>query len=164
MHRMNGLDPSALLACVQAKVASPQQVAELLAALMTHVNGTAQPEMFRLLSELELSFTQMKVLFVLDRSDALALKDLAERLSMSLAAMSRSIDGLVRLGYVERRESDTDRRSRLVTLLPHGREALVRVDEARNAIIAAFAATLPDDERTGLRDALLPIAERIRTP
>ena len=49
---------------MQAKVADPQQVAELLAAVVTHVNGTAQPDMFRLLSELEISFTQMKVLFV----------------------------------------------------------------------------------------------------
>ena len=47
------------------------------------------------------------------------------------------------------------------TLLPQGREALARVSEARNAVVAAFAATLPDDERTALRDALLPIAERI---
>jgi DNA-binding MarR family transcriptional regulator len=146
---------------VQAKVANPQQVAELLAAVMTHVNGTAQPEMFRLLSELEISFTQMKVLFVLERTEELALKDLAERLAMSLPAMSRSIDGLVQLGYVGRRESDTDRRSRLVTLLPQGREALGRVLEARDAVMTAFAAALPDDERTALRDALLPIAERI---
>ena len=33
--------------------------------------------MFRLLSELEISFTQMKVLFVLERTAELALKDLA---------------------------------------------------------------------------------------
>ena len=146
---------------MQAKVAKPQQVAELLAAVVTHVNGTAQPEVFRLLSELEISFTQMKVLFVLERTDELALKDLAERLAMSLPAMSRSIDGLVGLDYVGRRESDTDRRSRLVTLLPRGRAALDRVLEARDAVMTAFAASLSDDERTALRDALLPIAERI---
>ena len=129
--------------------------------IVTHVNGTAQPDMLRLLTELEISFTQMKVLFVLDRSPELAVKDLAERLSMSLAAMSRSIDGLVRLDYVARRESDADRRSRLVALTSGGREALARVLAARDAAVTAFAATLPDDERTTLRDALLPIAERI---
>ena len=146
---------------MQAKVADPQQVAELLATVVTHINGSGQPEIFRVLSELEISFTQMKVLFVLERVPELALKDLAERLSMSLPAMSRSIDGLVQLGYVGRRESDADRRSRLVALLPEGRAALGRVTEARNAVVAAFAATLPDHERTALRDALLPIAERI---
>ena len=146
---------------MQAKVADPQEVAELLATVVTHVNGSGQPEIFRVLSELDISFTQMKVLFLLERTPELAVGDLAERLSMSLPAMSRSIDGLVRLGYVGRRESDADRRSRLATLLPRGREALARVAEARNAVVAAFAATLPDDERTALRDALLPIAERI---
>ena len=132
--------------------------------IVTHLNGTAQPDMFRVLSELELSFTQMKVLFVLDRGAELAVKDLAAQLSMSLPAMSRSIDGLVRLGYVGRRESDTDRRSRLVTLLPRGREALTRVLATREAAAIAFAASLPDDERTRLRDALLPIAQRIGSP
>jgi DNA-binding MarR family transcriptional regulator len=75
--------------------------------------------------------------------------------------LSRSIAGLDKLGFVGRRESAAARRSRLVTLPPPGRAALARVSEARNAVIAAVAATLPDEERTALRDALLPIAERI---
>ena len=132
--------------------------------IVTHLNGTAQPDMFRVLSELELSFTQMKVLFALDRGGELAVKDIAEQLAMSLAAMSRSVDGLVQLGYVGRRESDSDRRSRLVALLPPGREALGRVLAAREAAVIAFTASLPDYERNGLRDALLPIAQRIASP
>ena len=132
--------------------------------IVTHLNGTAQPDMFRVLSELEISFTQMKALFVLDRAKELAVTDLAQQLAMSLAAMSRSVDGLVRLGYVGRRESATDRRSRLVTLLPQGQEALGRVLAARQAAVIAFTASLPDDQRTALRDALLPIAERIGSP
>ena len=146
---------------MQATVATPQQLADALNRLSSHINRTASPDMFRVLGEVGLSFTQMKALFLLQESEEMTVKDISARLSMSLPAMSRSIDGLVKLGYVGRRESDADRRSRLLTLLPQGREALTRVSEARNAVVAAFAATLPDDERTALRDALLPIAERI---
>ena len=98
--------------------------------------------MFRVLGELELSFTQMKALFVLSDQGRLPVKDIAASLSMSLAAMSRSVDGLVQRGYVARSESADDRRSRIVTLLPAGRDVLRRVIQARGAALVEFAAGL----------------------
>jgi DNA-binding MarR family transcriptional regulator len=83
---------------------------------------------------------------------------------MSPAAMSRSVDGLVQRGHVARSESASDRRSRLVTLLPQGRDVLDRVAAARGAALVEFAAQLSDSERTALHAALLPIAERISSP
>jgi DNA-binding MarR family transcriptional regulator len=150
---------------VQANVAAPQQVSDLIAVLTTHLNASAFPEMSRVLGELDISFTQMKVLHALDAAeDEISLKSLAAYLSMSLPAMSRSVDGLVNLGLVARRESDADRRSRLLALLPRGRVALRRVSAAREAAVTAFVADLPDADRTALRDALLPIVERITSP
>jgi DNA-binding MarR family transcriptional regulator len=146
---------------VQATVATPQQLADLLAVLSTHVNRTASPDMFRVLGELGLSFTQMKALFLLSEHGELPVKDIAGKLAMSLAAMSRSVEGLVQRGYVARSECASDRRSRLVTLLPAGREVLERVMQARGAALVEFASALPAAERDALHAALLPIAERI---
>jgi DNA-binding MarR family transcriptional regulator len=149
---------------VQSTIASPQQLAALLVQLSTHVNRTASPDMFRVLGEVGLSFTQMKALFLLvDREEA-TVKDLADRLSMSVAAMSRSVDGLVGRGFVARRESESDRRSKLIALLPQGRDVLDRLTAAREAALVEFAGELPDEERTALHKALLPIAERITSP
>jgi DNA-binding MarR family transcriptional regulator len=120
--------------------------------------------MFRVLGELELSFTQMTALFLLAEHGRLPVKDIAGNLSMSLAAMSRSVDGLVRRGFVARSECPSDRRSRLVTLLPAGRDVLGRVMAARGAALVEFASALPDAERDALHAALLPIAERIPSP
>jgi DNA-binding MarR family transcriptional regulator len=147
---------------VQATVATPQQLADLLARVSTHINRTASPDMFRVLGEMGLSFTQMKALFMLvDAADGMSVKELAERLSMSLPAMSRAVDGLVGRGCVTRHECTNDRRSKLITLLPQGREVLARVSAAREAALVEFAAELGDAERTALHSALLPIAERI---
>jgi DNA-binding MarR family transcriptional regulator len=146
---------------VQATVASPQQLADLLSKLSAQINRTASPDMFRVLGEVGLSFTQMKALFLLQEREEMTVKDLSERLSMSLPAMSRSVDGLVQRGYVARRECESDRRSKQIALLPQGREVLERVVAARTAAIVAFAAELSDAERTALHAALLPIAERI---
>jgi DNA-binding MarR family transcriptional regulator len=149
---------------VQATVASPQQVAELLHKLSNHVNRTASPDMFRVLGEVGLSFTQLKALFLLSEHDEVTVKDLSSRLSMSLAAMSRSVDGLVQRGFVARRECESDRRSRQIALLPQGREVLDRVIAAREAALVEFASELSDAERGALHAALLPIAERIPSP
>jgi DNA-binding MarR family transcriptional regulator len=149
---------------VHATSATPQQLAQALATLSHHVNRTASPDMFRVLGEVGLSFTQMKALFQLADAGELTVKHLADKLAMSFPAMSRSVDGLVQRGFVARREDETDRRSRRIALLPEGREVLDRVTAARSHALEAFAAELPDAERTALYQALLPIAERITSP
>jgi DNA-binding MarR family transcriptional regulator len=146
---------------VQATVASPQQLAELLGRLSTYINRTASPDMFRVLGEVGLSFTQMKALFLLQSHGEMTVKDISDRLSMSLPAMSRSVDGLVQRGFVARRESLSDRRSKQIALLPQGVDVLTRVTAAREAALVDFAAELSVAERDALHTALLPIAERI---
>jgi DNA-binding MarR family transcriptional regulator len=149
---------------VQATVATPQQLADALVKLSTYVNRTASPDMFRVLGEVGLSFTQMKALFLLQETEEMTVKDISSRLSMSLPAMSRAVDGLVQRGFVARREHESDRRSKQIALLPAGRDVLDRVTAAREKALVAFAAELPDAERTALHAALLPIAERITSP
>ena len=117
--------------------------------------------MFRVLGEVGLSFTQMKALFVLAESEEMTVKDISARLSMSLPAMSRSVDGLVQRGFVARRECESDRRSKQIALLPAGRDVIGRLTAARENALVAFASELTDAERTALYTALLPIAQRI---
>jgi DNA-binding MarR family transcriptional regulator len=145
-------------------IASPQALAELLAELMTHMIRSSAPELFRRLGELGLSFTQMKALHFLRESDGVQVKEIADKIGMSFPAMSRALDGLVQRGYVERLESEKDRRAKLVRLLPAGRAALDEIERARVSAMEEFMATLSDEERAELHATLLPIVERIHTP
>ena len=120
--------------------------------------------MFRVLGEVGLSFSQVKALFLLEEHGELTVKDIGARLSLSVAAVSRSVDGLVQRGFVARRESESDRRSRQIALLPQGRQVLERVTAAREAALVEFASELPDADREALHAALLPIVERIPSP
>jgi DNA-binding MarR family transcriptional regulator len=145
-------------------IASPQQVAELLSRLLMHLNRASSPALFRMLGELGLSFTQVKALhFLVDAGDV-NVKDVADRLGMSLPAMSRALDGLVRRGYIERVESTEDRRARLVRLLPAGRAMLDEFQRSRVSALEDFTATLSEEERAGLHSTLLPLVERITQP
>lgn len=153
----------AILACVQSMIASPQGLAEVLGQLLLHLQRASSPELFRRFGELGLSFTQVKALHLLRDCGDVNVKDVAGRLNISLPAMSRSLDGLVQRGYVDRHESDKDRRAKLVRLLPAGRAVLDEIERARVSALEEFTAQLSDQERAALHETLLPIVERIHT-
>jgi DNA-binding MarR family transcriptional regulator len=146
---------------VQSITASPQQVADILSRLAVALNRTSAPLLFRMLGELDLSFTQVKALHILEDSGEVTVKDVAGALNLSLPAVSRALDGLAQRGLIDRRESTTDRRSKIVRLLPPGLETLRTIAIGRRTALEEFAATLSDEERAGLHALLLPILERI---
>jgi DNA-binding MarR family transcriptional regulator len=115
----------------------------------------------RAVGELELSLTQLRALHVLAYGvEQATLKDLADRLGLSLPAVSRSIDGLVQRGLVTRAEDAVDRRMKQVRATPEAPELLERLTELRLAGIERFVSTLTPRERSKLAAGLQPIAER----
>jgi len=150
-----------MVACVQANVVSTQRLSELMAPLWAHLNRRSSADLFRMVAELDSSFSQVKMLFLLEDGGEHSLKELATALGLSLPAASRAVDGLIQRGYVTRREAATDRRSRIIALTDDGRAVVERVMRARLQTLEAFADELTPEERDGLYTALLPIVESI---
>ena len=132
-----------------------------MSPLWAYLNRRSSADLFRMVAELDSSFSQVKMLFLLEDGGEHSVKDIATHLGLSLPAASRAVDGLIQRGYVTRRESAMDRRSRLIALTPDGRAVVDRVLQARLATLEAFADELTPEERDGLYTALLPIVERI---
>ena len=151
---------------MQASISSEDTAATALAAdllaLWRHVlsTGDAGAGAYAVFDELDLTLTQVKALLALSQVE-LTVKELAERLGLSLPGASRAVDALVCRGLLDRREDPDDRRQKRLTATDGGREALRRLDEARLAGIAAFAATLPAAQRKRLSAALRPILETL---
>src|ERR671926_228841 len=100
-------------------------------------------EYVRAVGELELSLTQLRALHVLAYDvEETSLKDLADRLGLSLPAVSRSIDGLVQRGLVTRAEDAEDRRMKQVRATAEAPELLERLTELRLAGIESFVASV----------------------
>src|ERR1043165_7912826 len=76
------------------------------------------------------------------------LKDLAEALALDTSTVSRSISGVVALGFVERVADEHDRRACLITLTPAGVAALAA---SRDWYHEVFAETLAGWDRDELR-------------
>jgi DNA-binding MarR family transcriptional regulator len=133
-----------------------------MGVLTAHLNRCGSPDLIRFMADVDLSFTQVKMLMLLEDRGELSVKDVAGALNLSLPAASRAIDGLAHRGLVDRREDEADRRSKIVSLRAGGRQIGETMIARRQATYEEFAAGLPEDERNALHEALLPIVERIQ--
>jgi DNA-binding MarR family transcriptional regulator len=110
---------------------------------------------------LDLSFSQMRALFVLsDSQRELAVHELAKLLGLSMATAGRAVQGLARADMVTRREDNHDRRVKRVCLSKHGRQFVDGLIQAHRAAVRECLASLSDREREQLSQALTPILAR----
>jgi DNA-binding MarR family transcriptional regulator len=141
--------------------ANATDTAAELAASLARFFGHAMRPTERLLGEferLDLSFTHFKALHVATEGEP-TVKELAERLGLSLPGCSRAVDHLVRRGLMDRREDAADRRMKRVSVTPAGEEAVRTVGDARRRALEAFARDIPPAHRERLLAALTPILE-----
>ncbi len=132
-----------------------------LYALVVYLHKTCNADLFEAMGVLELTITQIKLLHQLeDASRELTLKEAAERVPLSLAAASRTVDDLVRRGMVKRHEDAEDRRMKRVSLTEAGRAVIRTLNASRLNGLEQFATTLTDDERAALAGALAQLLQR----
>ena len=138
-----------------------QAIAGDLYALVVYVHKHCNADFFQAVAELDLSFSQIKLLHHLEEADGdLTLKTLAEKVPVSLPAASRAIDDLVRRDFVARWEDPDDRRMKRVALTDHGRSVGKKLNAARFNGLKAFAATLDQAETNALAAALSTLLAR----
>jgi DNA-binding MarR family transcriptional regulator len=82
------------------------------------------------------------------------LSDLARHQAVSLPTVSKSIDALVRRGWIERYVDPTDRRQSLVRLTREGERVMADVKRRAEEHVASKLARLSVDERTQLVSAV----------
>jgi DNA-binding MarR family transcriptional regulator len=130
-------------------------------ALAAYLLRTANVGTFQAIAELDLSFTQIKALCALELDgEESSVKALADSLGVSLAAMSRAVDGLFERGLVGREEDPGDRRMKRVGLTDAGHEVPRALNEARLSALQGLIDSLADDEAQALGDALALILRR----
>jgi DNA-binding MarR family transcriptional regulator len=140
---------------------SPKDLAGELLRLWSHLMRGSSQQMFVVLGELELSMTQMKTLSMLDDClQEVSVKELSDLLGLSLPATSRTVDGLLRRGFLSRHEDTEDRRIKRVRLTDDGRAVVQRIVTARLQGLEAYASTLSDEQRAQLMAVLLDLPHK----
>jgi len=141
----------------------PQELARQLAGLFRYAATHSDGAFMREVSDHDLTLSQLKTLSLLSElppSSPLSLKDVAERLGISLPAASRAVDPLVRRGLVERREDTDDRRVKRVRTTPEGDALSQRLMAARVTALEELLSDFSVTERRKLGDALDEIMAR----
>ena len=165
---------SAILACVQASSATGQGIAPRgaaegadalsrdLVSFTNHLLQANRRDLFTAVEQAGLNFTQVKVLMTLSEADEpLSLGAVSDALGLSLPAISRAVDNLVRRGHLTREEDPRDRRCKLVTVTVRGRGTYERLTELRLAGIKNFVSGLEPGEREALAEAVGPVVRRL---
>lgn len=109
-------------------------------------------------ADLDLTINQAKTVFLLAcASEPMAISSIAEQVGISVAAQGRVIDRLVKLAVVERRESESDRRVKLVSLAPRGLQLADAHGEQKAQALREVVDQIPPDLCARLSAALEPI-------
>jgi DNA-binding MarR family transcriptional regulator len=138
-----------------------QALARDLLDFVNQLFTAGQRDLFAAIEEADVSITQVKALRALAEADEpMSLGAVSETIGLSLPAISRSVDGLVRRGLVKREEDPRDRRSKLVTATGRGRSTYERLTALRLAGIRGFVADLDPEQQRALADALAPVIRR----
>jgi len=95
---------------------------------------------------------QYSILRILQRSDnsGLSRNDIVRQIIEKSVDVTRSIDGLVKLGYVEREPSANDRRMVLHRITEQGNTALHSIDPNFRTMLNAIGSAFTSDELTVL--------------
>jgi DNA-binding MarR family transcriptional regulator len=138
----------------------PELAADLY-ALVVHLHKNCNSDLFEAVGALELTLTQIKLLQQLESAEReITLKEGAELVHLSLPAVSRMVDELVRRGFVERREDESDRRMKRIRLTDAGNAVIRRLNAARLSGLEQFTETLTNAERRKLSAALAALLQR----
>jgi DNA-binding MarR family transcriptional regulator len=123
----------------------------------------SQTEVMTVTAEFDLTMSQLRMLFVLDKARAdLAVNEVADQVSLSMAAAGRAVDGLVRGGLLSRREDPIDRRIKRIGLTDAGKRAIEQIGAARRHSVERFVDALNKTERAALAAAVATLGELTR--
>ncbi|MFD5080485.1 MarR family transcriptional regulator [Streptomyces sp. NPDC058371] len=100
------------------------------------------------------SASQLRVLFILEHSEGINLRTLADALGSTPPSTSRLCDRLQAVGFVERRPSAISRRELRLFLSRRGRSFLSELRVRRERALESVLAQMPAAQRTALLQGL----------
>ncbi len=103
-----------------------------------------------------------RIIFALWGKDGVPIKTLCEKTSLDKSTLTGIIDRLERDGYVERKASETDKRSTLISLTGKEQEFAKNIQKVSNQMNKIFYKGFSDDEIIQFEEMLARILENCK--
>jgi DNA-binding MarR family transcriptional regulator len=106
-----------------------------------------------------LSFSHINILMRLFHGGSAGVSEIGEKMGVTNAAASQSIDRLVQIGLIERTEDPSDRRAKRLVLTPKGHALIEEGIQVRSKWIEGVADTLTTEQQSMIISALTLLTE-----
>ena len=103
-----------------------------------------------------------RIIFALWGNDGVPIKTLCEKTSLDKSTLTGIIDRLERDGYIERKPSETDKRSTLISLTGKEQEFAKNIQKVSNQMNEIFYKGFTDEEITQFDSMLARILENCK--
>lgn len=108
------------------------------------VNDLMQERLHAIISE-QLTFSQIKLLKLIARSETYNISQVASFLAVSSAAASKAVDRLVRRNLLRRTEAESDRRAVEIALTGEGKRVLGEYERVTNQVLDEIFGAVPPE-------------------
>jgi MarR family transcriptional repressor of emrRAB len=113
------------------------------------------------LRELRLSKAEFNGLICMDKRREITCKEFSEKMGLSLSRGSRVIDKLYKKNYIQRNDSDSDRRCKMIRLTEYGKEVRNRIEEEKNKCEQKLVSALPENKLDQLKKDLVDLINKL---
>ncbi len=148
-------------------MSSTKQFESVMRAWFEIMTSRSAEDFVRFLKKTQLNNAQYGTLMRLYHGGSCAVGDIGTQFGMTLPAASQLVEKLVEKGWVERRESEHDRRVRHLALTDQGRALIRSSFEARYSWAVKLGEKLPAERREAVAQALADLiaaAQSLETP
>ena len=114
------------------------------------------------MEETGLSFSQLNILMRLFHGGRCGVSEIGERLGITNAAASQSIDRLVNMGLIKRSEDPADRRAKQLALTQAGQALIEKGVEVRSQWVEGLTEALTSAQQDMIITALTLLTEAAR--
>jgi DNA-binding MarR family transcriptional regulator len=106
--------------------------------------------------------SQCHTLLQVGKRESVSLVDLAAELNLDASTLSRTVQGLVLLGLLDRRTDAGDRRYVTIALTPQGRTIVAALEEKYDAYFKAVLDRLPAGSRSSIIESISVFVDAVR--
>ncbi|MEU8644380.1 MarR family transcriptional regulator [Streptomyces sp. NPDC048674] len=103
----------------------------------------------------------MRVLYLVDHEDGMRMRTLTRTLGASPPSVSRLVDRLEALGFLERRPSPDSRREVMLCVTSSGRQHLTSIRHRRDELLFQALAGMAGPQRVALSEGLAGLQQAV---
>ncbi|MBN1524533.1 MAG: MarR family transcriptional regulator [Spirochaetales bacterium] len=106
---------------------------------------------------------QVPVLLFIKRNTSVSLSDISKAFPADTSSLSRTVDNLVKQGYITRSEKNEDRRSISLSLSEEGEKLAAQIEKNSLAFLMGVFAGIPEKDRETVADSLIIFADALKS-